>query len=292
MKTILISGGTGLIGKEIQKEFGGEHAIRILSRRKGPNNYYWDPYNGEIDPRALEGVDVVINLVGANVFAKRWSSGRKKEILDSRTIPMTFLANEIEEHGAHPSLIINASGTGYYGSSDSEEPRIESDPMGDGFLAYVCGEWENAGASFTAPITTLRIAMVLTRLGGALGPLKMVSNFGLASPIGSGNQHNPWIHMTDLMGIIRHVIETGQTGVFNCAAPDRTPQKVFMKGIAHAMRRPFWPIAVPGFMVKLVLGKRSAMALMGAPVSSEKIESSGYQFKYPTLEGALTEIFR
>jgi uncharacterized protein len=296
METVLITGGNGLIGKylAIKLRSGGYHVI-TLSRSAGKNNgkdqFFWDSDKNIIDPGAITPADYIIHLAGANIGDKRWTKQRKQEIIDSRVKSTQLIFNAVQAQPNHLKAFISASATGYYGAVTTEKVFSESDLPASDFLGETCRRWEEAAHQFeNASVRTviIRTGVVLTPKGGALGKMTPLVRLGLGSPLGSGNQYLPWIHIDDLCEIyIRALKDQSMTGAFNAAAPDNPTNKEFYRILARLMKKPLWLPAVPSIVLKIALGKMSAMLLEGSRVSSEKIRTAGYHFRFPELEGAL-----
>lgn len=296
MENVLITGGTGLVGRHLSnrlKEKGC--SVALLSRKPAYNQglkvYTWDPDSGAIDPEALSMADYIIHLAGAGLGDKRWSEKRKKEILDSRIKSAGLLTAGLKETGKRPQAFISASGIGYYGSETSEHIFNESDKPGPDFIGQVCCRWEEAAgeaASMGIRTVIIRTGIVLTKRGGALQRMALPARFGFGSPLGSGRQYLPWIHIDDLCGIyIKALEDRSMSGAYNAVAPEHVSNREFMKTVSAVMKRPFFFPAIPSFLFRILFGEMSSILLNGSRVSPEKIISSGYSFTYPDLRGAL-----
>lgn len=298
--TVLIAGGSGLIGKTLIDELSKlGYSVKLLGRSKSsfPNSesYVWDPSKNTIDLKAFENTDFVINLAGANVGEGKWTDKRKKELLDSRIQSTTLLINSIKENQFSIKKFIQASAIGYYGLSDNDVDFTETDPPGNDFLALLTVEWEKSADSLdlmSTPLLKLRIGVVLSNDGGALVAMaKPVKMFAGAS-LGNGDQIVPWIHIDDLVSIFLKGIEEPQfVGTYNAAAPYPVSNKQLTKAIAKAVKRPFWPIGIPGFLLNLMLGEQAQIVLKGNKISSKKLIAAGFKFKYPSLDKAIPQLF-
>ncbi|MGB4400460.1 MAG: TIGR01777 family oxidoreductase [Daejeonella sp.] len=298
-KNILITGATGLIGSRIVRNLQLRgHVIKILTRDparvKNAEAFRWDIDSGQIDRNCLEGVDTIIHLAGAGIADKRWTKKRKEEIIDSRVKSSRLLFKAIEETGAKIETIISASGAGYYGNRGDEVLTEESN-NGTGFLAQCCKQWEDAideGSKFCKRIIKLRIGIVLTRHGGALVELEKPVNFFAGAALGSGKQWIPWIHLYDMIAIFEKVVEDpSYNGVYNTSSPFPVTNSEFTRAMAKKLFRPVWPLNVSEFVLKSLLGEMSEVVLISDRISAQKLLNAGFQFRYPALNSALTEIY-
>lgn len=297
----MVSGGTGLVGKQLSKKLLEEgFNVTILSRSgrqlQNIKTCFWDTESGQIDKESLQQADYIIHLAGASIGEKRWSKRRKQEIADSRVKSASLLFDVFKENPGRLKAFVTASATGYYGSATSEKIFAETDlPSGD-FLGKVCEEWEAAANPFEeAGIRTVKIraGLVLAREGGIIGRLKPVVKSGLGAALGSGRQFMPWIHIDDLCEIyLRAIEDSTMAGAYNAVAPESVTNKQFLKSLAEVLRRPFWLPNIPSVILHLILGQMAVLLLTGSRVSSEKIEKAGYTFLYPTLESALKKILK
>ncbi|WP_020530165.1 TIGR01777 family oxidoreductase [Flexithrix dorotheae] len=296
---ILITGGTGLIGSrltELLLEKG--HGVSYLSRSKkqgdGSINYYhWDPSKGEIDQEAIDSADYIIHLAGASVADSRWTDSRKKVILKSRQETARLLFDGIKNSDKQLKGFISASGIGYYGYT-GDQLIDESASLGNDFLAKVCEKWEEESLqikSLGIRTTIIRIGVVLSEKGGALKELMTPVKFFVGSPLGSGEQYMSWIHIDDLCKIFLKAVEDeSMEGVYNGVAPSPVTNEEMVASIAKTLKRPVFPINVPGIALKILLGEMSEIVLKGSKVSSKKIEAAGFTFGYPSLNGALSDL--
>ena len=297
MKKIIITGGTGLVGKRLTillKEKGYE--VNILCRNpKQPNEYKWNIEANFIDEKVFENAIAIIHLAGAGVADKRWTDERKQEIIDSR-VKSTQLLFQYLAKGKHQiQSFISASAVGFYGDRKNEL-LTEASSNGTGFLAEVCQLWENEVekiASITIAVSKIRIGIVLSKDGGALPKLDFPIRFGIGAYIGNGKQFVPWIHIDDLCQIFYHLFEhKNQNSTYNACAPDVKTNKEMSKTIAHVLHRPFIPFPAPEFVLKTVMGEMATMLLMSNNCTSKKIQQTGFVFQFPTLEKALENIYQ
>jgi hypothetical protein len=299
METVLITGGTGLVGTHLARKLRQKgFRVALLSRSKKNSkettSYFWDPEKEEIEKEALITANYIVHLAGANILEKRWTKKRKQLIIDSRVKTANLLFKKIKEFDAKPTAFISASAIGYYGSITSEHIFEESDPPAPGFLGETCRLWENAADQFSQHgIRTVKIrtSPVLAKDDGALKTILIPVRLGIAAPLGSGKQYMPWIHIDDLCNIYVKAIEDQQmVGAYNAAAPGHTTNKEFMAAVAHTLQKPFWFPNVPGVLTRILLGELGDAALKGSRISSEKIQKAGYIFQFTSLESALKDL--
>jgi len=293
MANILITGGTGLVGRRLTELLSAKkHEIRILSRNpSAKNEFKWEVANNYIDEKALQGLDYIIHLAGAGIADQRWSKERKKTIIDSRVATANLIFLKIKELKIPLKGFITASGSNFYGAKTVDTIYKETDPAGNDFLGDVCLQWEKAAHQFETlkiPVNILRTGIVLSKNGGALEKMRTP----IVSPLGSGKQYLSWIHLDDLCQMYLHAIEQKVSGVYNAVAPEHHTSTSFSKILAKSIQRPFLPIRVPGFLLKLVFGELAVILLEGSRLSSTKIVSDGFQFQYKTLNDAFSNLFQ
>jgi hypothetical protein len=299
--SVLITGGSGLIGKHLTvlllaRGYIVSHLSRKVIKDGKARSFIWDPEKKRVDPDAFNGIDFIVHLAGANIGERRWTENRKKEILDSRVNSAGFLFNTIRSRGVSIKGFISASASGIYGCNTSQKIFNELDPAADDFLGSVCKSWEESADLFgEAGIRTVKIrtGVVLEKSDSALSKLMMPGKFGFLVRTGSGHQYMPWIHINDLCNIyLRAIEDSAMTGPYNAVARQHATHKEFIEALAGVMRLPVFPVPVPGFVLKAVLGEMSDIVLKGSRVSSEKIAAEGYVFEYSNLEEALGSIIR
>jgi len=299
MTTVLITGGTGLVGKELTRQLKAKgYAVIHLSRTTNKNTetltYYWDYTKDLIEPEAIEKADYIIHLAGENVSGKRWTTNRKKQIIDSRVRTAELLLKIIKEKNKPLKAFITASGSNYYGTITCDKIFSETDVAATDFLGETCKQWEAAADHFkNAGIRTVKIrtGVVLTRHNGALEKIALPVKLGIGSALGSGKQYIPWIHIDDLCSIyIKAIEDEKMQGAYNAVAPQHVTNKDFGRTIAEVLKKPFWFPAIPAFIIKLVFGEMGNIVLKGSRLSSEKIKNAGYQFKFTSLESALRNL--
>lgn len=298
-KNILVTGASGLIGSRLIKNLLEKGLkVSVLSRQssgfKGISVFNWDVERQLIDLNAFEGIDTIIHLAGAGIADKRWTKQRKLEIVNSRVKSTQLLYRTIEAINAPVKTMISASAVGFYGNRN-DEILHENSSAGTGFLADCCRQWEEAvdqGLKSAIKVVKLRIGMVLSREGGALSELARPVSFFVGAPLGSGKQWMPWIHLTDLVSIIEKAIDNPEySGTFNASTPYPVTNHEFTKILAKKLFRPLWPVNVPEFMLKAMLGEMSSVVLNSNRTSPQKLLDMGFNFRYQGLDAALSEIY-
>jgi len=298
-KNILITGASGLIGKKLIPALQAQgHTISILSRRqisiKDANVFLWDVYSQTIDKNALKGIDTVINLAGEGIADKKWTDKRKQEIIDSRVMSAQLLYKTIQDTKTPVTTFISASAVGFYGDRGDEVLTEKSD-SGTDFLSKCCVQWENAaiqGIELGIRVVKIRIGLILSKEGGALQAMEKPIKFFVGAPLGSGKQWMPWIHLNDIINIFTKAVEDiKMVGAYNACAPFPVTNELFTKTIAKKLNRPVWPVHVPKFALKAILGEMSILPLMSSNTMVQKLLDTGYKFKYNYLDDALNSIY-
>lgn len=299
MSNVLIVGGTGLIGTYLSNLLKGKgYSVSLLSRKKNENSdyvtYVWDLNKGYIDEEAIKTADYIINLSGANIADKRWSEEQKDNILNSRTQSIKLISDCLASNKHNVKAFISASAVGYYGNKMTDKIYNENDLASDDFLSQVCLKWENEAKSIELQkIRTIiiRTGVVLSDRGGAFLKMLKPVKLGLGAAVGSGKQHVPWIHIHDLCMIYLKAIEDELlVGVYNGVAPQLQTNYSFTKQMCKAIKKPFWPLNVPSFVLKMALGGMSQLVLKGNKIDSQKIKSTGFKFLYPTIKDAFEDL--
>jgi uncharacterized protein (TIGR01777 family) len=289
---VAIAGSSGLIGTALVALLRqvGHDVLRLVRRQPhGLDERAWDPAAATMDAGTLDGTDAVVNLCGSAMATGRWSGERKQAIRDSRIGPTEVLAAAVAEHRV--PVLVNASGVGYYGDTQDREVD-ESTPVGSGFLAQVCHDWEAATAAAEragARVVRVRTGLVLSPFGGLMGQLKPLFAAGLGGRLGSGQQYMPWISLADEVGAIRFAIEHDElSGPVNLSGPDPVTNAEFTKAVGEAMHRPT-PLVMPGFALRLVRGAEliDEMVLTGQRAVPAVLCKHRYPFQHPTLPAAL-----
>ncbi|MBL0067531.1 MAG: TIGR01777 family protein [Chitinophagaceae bacterium] len=307
MPTVIITGGTGLVGKALGHALlaKGYHII-ILTRTlpstdhspqsiKGIQYAKWDIESQTIDENAIASADYIIHLAGAGVADKRWTKKRKQEIVDSRVKSCKLLADSLKTISNKVKAVVSASAIGWYGPDrilPNPTPFAESDPADESFLGSTCRQWEESIEPVTQSgkrLVKLRIGIVLSKDGGALKEFIKPLKFGVAAILGSGKQIISWIHIDDLVQLFITAMENETwQGTYNAVAPNPVSNKELTLQLAKSRKKFFIPIHVPTFILKIMLGEMSVEILKSATVSSQKVQKAGFQFSFPTIKDALT----
>lgn len=299
MATILITGGTGLVGRFLSKKLKDKgYSVSILGRTAHQDTeiltYSWDINKNEIELEAIKKADYIIHLAGANIGEKRWTAKRKKLIIDSRVKTAQLIFEKLKVNTNQVKAFISASAIGYYGTISTEKIFSETNPPAKDFLGETCRQWEQSADRFKElgiRVVKIRTGIVLANHGGALAKMIALIKLGIGSAIGNGRQYLPWIHIEDLCNIyIKAIEETQMKGAYNAVAPDHKTNRDFTETLAHVLKKPLWFPNIPAIVMKIIFGKMSAMLLNGSRVSSEKIINVGYKFKFSYLEGALVNL--
>jgi uncharacterized protein (TIGR01777 family) len=302
MKRVVLTGGTGLIGRRIADKLirrGDE--LTLFTRntdiaRKivpGAAEYVYWGNNSEEWTKCLSGKDAVIHLAGENIFAGRWNDARKKNILKSRVDSTSALVRAIASSEIRPQVFISASAVGYYGSS--EAPVDEETPAGNDFLAEVVSSWENESKkidSFNIRRVNIRTGIVLDKSEGALARMITPYRFFIGGPLGSGEQWFPWIHIEDAAGIYLFALDNENVeGVLNAVSPEISNMKEFCRKLGAVMHRPSM-FKVPAFVLRIMFGEAAEVLLNGAHVIPRRTIEAGYVFKYEKVKSSLTDLLK
>lgn len=300
MKTILITGGSGMIGRRLSEIlFEKGYNVIWLSRERDLNaeipQYRWNYQKNEIDKEALEKANVIIHLAGSNLGEGMWTPRKQQNIVDSRVQTTKLLLGTVMMMSKRPEAFISASAVGYYGMHTSNKIYSEEDqPAQNDFLSTTCKEWENAANHFQEDLgirtVILRTAFVISSENEGFEKMKTLTRFGLGAPLGTGNQYMSWIQLEDLCNLYVKAVENSHMrGVYNAVAPQQVTNAQFMKALAKETHRPFIFPKIPAFMIRFFLREAAGMILEGSRVSAQKILTDGYQFCYPTVNEAIRE---
>jgi uncharacterized protein (TIGR01777 family) len=298
-KSILLTGGSGLVGSVLTKALLDKgYTVSHLSRKPGKNpqvkTFLWDVNKGQIDPACIEGVDTVVHLAGAGIAEKRWTKKRKQEIINSRTQSIGLIYHLLKNRKHEVKTIVSASATGYYSNRGDELLTENSAPAHD-FMGQCCIQWEQAvdeGKELGLRIAKYRTGVILNEKGGALPQLALPVKFGFGAPLGSGKQWIPWIHLQDVVALyLRGIENDDMAGVYNMVAPNSVTNRQLTQAVAKQLHRPLWMPKVPAFALKLVLGEMSIVVLGSTKASAQKIEEAGFKFAFTDVESALKDIY-
>jgi uncharacterized protein (TIGR01777 family) len=301
MATVLITGGTGLIGMALSRLLvDNGYKVIILSRKEHNASAEqqieyaeWDPRHLTVDQEAFQQADYIINLAGANVGAKRWTKKRKQEIVDSRIHSGATIVKALQDIPNKVKAVISASAIGWYGPDRKDKKKfVETDPVDRDFLGETCRLWEESVESVNElgkRLVKLRTGIVLSEEGGAIPEFRKPIRFGFAAILGNGQQTVSWIHISDICRMYLIAIENDQLrGAYNAVAPSPVSNKELTISLAKKIKGRFYsPFYVPSFVLKMILGEMSIEVLKSATVSCEKIQEAGFQFTYPTIDSAI-----
>jgi len=298
MATVLIGGGSGMIGTRLSQLLRERnYEVLHLSRRERPDSEYetfqWDIAAGSIDAEAIDRADFIINLAGAGIADKPWTDRRKQLIIDSRVQTTRLFKNQLMQRDKKPEAFLSSAAIGIYGDKGNEVVDELSEP-GEGFLTESCQAWENAVEEVRETgvrTVAFRIGIVLSTQGGALPKLKMSLPFFIAPYFGDGQQWYSWIHIDDVCRCFIHGIENkALTGRYNAVAPNPATNKTLMRKLKEAADQPALLMPVPAFLLRLVLGEMADTVLDSARVSSQKIQNTGFEFNFEELRPALEDL--
>jgi uncharacterized protein len=299
---VAVVGGTGFVGTRLIERLQAEgHQVVLLVRNRSKAQAQfptaevveYSPKQSGPWQQSIAGCDGVINLAG-EPLATRWNDSIKKEVLESRTLGTQKIVEAIAQANPRPSVLINASAVGYYGTSETATFEETSSP-GDDFLAHVCQQWEAEAEKVKASGTRLaiiRIGIVLGPEGGVLARMMLPFQVFAGGPLGSGEQWVSWIHRDDLVNLIlKALTDPAVAGVFNGTSPNPVRMSELCQVLGQIVKRPSW-LPVPGFALELLLGEAAKLVLEGQQVLPQQTQSTGFQFQYPTLQTALKQIVK
>lgn len=295
--TIIVTGSSGLLGSALVRSLraDGTRVVRLVRRApQGPDEAFWDPAEGILDPAVLEGAHAVVHLAGAGIGDRRWNEEYKREIVRSRVEGTATVARALAELPAGPALL-SASATGFYGDTGDREVD-ETSPAGSGFLARdVVVPWEAATRPATEAgvrVALLRTGLVLSRDGGLLARILPLFRAGTGAPLGSGRQYMSWISLDDWVGAVRYILNDPEmSGPVNLTAPEPVTNERFTRALGRAVHRPTMPVAVPGFMLRAVLGEFAEEGvLIGQRVLPRRLLEAGHSFRHIRLDDALAAV--
>ena len=301
METVLITGGSGMIGTAVIRLLRSEDVeIRTLSRSKqelpGTKVFTWDVQAGQIDPDALKDVDHIIHLAGATV-SERWTENQKRKIRDSRIKSANLLFEKLEDQKI--KSFISASGSSIYGTQTSEHIFNESDTpdtYDDDFLAKVSVDWEKAADQFGAKadrVVKMRTPVVMSATGGALERIAKPVKMGVGAALGSGDQYVPWVHIEDMAAAYIFALKNEKmSGAYNVVAPEHVTNEQLTKTIGLVLDKSIWMPNVPAFALRALYGDMAEIILKGSRLDGQKITELGYNYKFKELEPALLDLLK
>lgn len=298
MKTILLTGGNGLIGQQLTRQLINlgyrVNWLSRLSRSTLPHKvYYWDIDSEKVDDQAIRSADIIVHMAGASIAEKIWTQRRRKELYDSRVKSAHLLLRTCMDIDRYPEKFITASAVGYYG----HQPGVvltEKNSPGDGFLSKLCMRWEDAADGFMChgvSVAKIRIGIVLSNKGGSLPLFKVMSKFPVLPLPGVGQQHIPWVHVDDVVRIFMEAItQSHLSGAINAVSPGIVSMKEFLKTLAHTYRRHIITIPTPAFPLRILAGDMSELFLADANVAPAKLIKHGFIFEHTQLQSAFSSL--
>src|SRR4051812_24240476 len=308
MKTVIITGGTGLIGKQltallIKKGYNVivfSHSQQSSNAQTNPSTAHWNLATDEVDKDAIARADYIIHLAGAGVADKRWTKERKREIVESRTKSSALIVKTLQEVENHVTAVVSSSAIGWYGADTNVSLKsgfTEDELSSTDFLGEACRLWEESiepVRTLDKRLVKLRTGIVLSNEGGALAEFKKPLKAGIAAILGTGNQVVSWIHIEDICRMYLAAIQNEEMiGTYNAVAPAPVSNKELTLALAKKMRgNTYLPVHVPAFALKLALGEMSIEVLKSATINANKILHSGFAFSYSTIDAALTQLMQ
>ena len=301
MMKILVTGGTGFIGRPLVEELlARKYKATVVSRqpilsvmRQFHSKVEVVPSIAAIDP--VTSFDAVINLAGEGIMDKRWSDRRRKVLEDSRIGLTSELVDLLERMPEKPNVLISGSAIGFYGSHPSSHKIDELSDAGRDFAASLCVRWEQAAQRAEAlgiRVCIVRTGVVLHPGGGALKKMLPAFKVGAGGVIASGEQMMSWIHREDMIRLLLYLLENNDAySVYNATAPNPVNNRTFTKALSKALHRPAF-IPVPAAMLRLALGESSSLLTEGQAVFPVRLVESGFSFSYPDITSALADLLQ
>ncbi|MDP2884133.1 MAG: TIGR01777 family oxidoreductase [Ignavibacteria bacterium] len=304
MLKIVIAGATGFIGQKLTSRLlDSQTSVVVLTRKPASvrttkhARLSYGQWNGKTQgdwTEHIDGADAVVNLSGQSIASRRWSSTRKQQLYSSRIDSTNALVEAIGASRVKPSVLLNASAVGYYGHIE-QGAVIEEHQPGNDFLGRLCADWESAALAaraFGVRVVLLRTGIVLDPEGGALQRMILPFKLFAGGPLGSGEQWFPWIHEEDEIRAILYTLERNSlSGPVNLSAPESTTMREFSNALGSALHRPS-ALRIPAFMLRFLLGEMADVVLSGQQVVPQKLMKEGFEFRFPTLPGALADLLR
>jgi uncharacterized protein (TIGR01777 family) len=296
---ILITGGSGLLGSSLTQKLLSEnievvHLTREKNSKNDVKNYLWNWGENEIDEKCFNGITHIIHLAGAGIAEKAWTQKRKNTIVKSRVLTARLLHSKIESLNIDLKAFISASAVGFYGAQVSEKEFNESDVSFEDFMGNCCKQWENAADLFVpiSRVVKLRLGVILDKDFGALPRIARMIKNRIGSPLGTGRQYMPWIHIDDAVEIFYNAIRNNEySGVYNAVSTENITNSILTKSVGRVLNRKIWLPNVPSFILRFLYGEMSDTILKGVKVSNKKIKNLGFKFKYNKIDEALKYIY-
>ena len=296
---VLITGGSGLLGKAITKKLIAQkievvHLTRSKNSASGVKTYEWDWENNSIDEACFNGVTHIIHLAGAGIAENPWTMKRKRTIVKSRVLTARLIYQKIIQLNLPIKAFISASGIGYYGAITNQKIYTEQDDPHTDFIAQCCIQWEEAADLFNEKtrVVKLRLGIILDKNEGALAKILSIIKKGIGAPIASGKQYMPWIHIEDTVDLFIYcLMNENLNGVYNGVAEQHVNNKELTKSLASANKKKIWLPNVPAFIMKGIYGELADILIHGVRVSNKKIMDTGFKFKFKSLEKAFHNIY-
>ena len=297
-KNVLITGGTGFVGKNLTNLLvSAGYSVSIVTRSVQVNTpdvsyYELNVSEKKIDKQAVLNADYIVHLAGENIAEKRWTTKRKAAIITSRVLPVELMFSILDKNDIKTKAFISASAVGIYGADNRDEICNEETPVADDFLGVTCQKWEQAADQIeNLGIRTVKIrtGLVLGKNEGFLKNLVPVFKNRMGAALGSGKQYMPWIHIEDLCKMYLEAIENSElSGPYNAAINDGTTNKIFSQALSRIFSYSLWLPNVPAFLIRLGMGEMAKIVLTGKRISSDKISNTGFKFEFTDLKKALS----
>ena len=300
MSTWLLAGASGYLGKALRVRLAtdGHQVVRLVRREPATaTERRWDPAGGVLDPSVLDGVDVVVNLAGAAVFPRPWTTQRRRLLLDSRLQTTGTLARALAARAGdgQPRVLLQTSGIARYGTRPRTEPATEDTPAAGDFLAQLTARWEDAARpAVDAGVRTvfLRTSPVLDRTGGAFQPMRLAWSTGLGAMLGDGQRWMPMISLDDYLGVTRWAAATRfAQGPYNLTLPEPTTNAAFTDALARALHRPR-VLRVPAVVLRTALGELAGQLVGDCWAVPQRLTADGYVFADPDVHATVASALR
>lgn len=302
MKNVVITGGTGFIGKRLTLLLQSKgYSVKVLTRNNKKTKEsvlysFWDIEKQIIDIHLIRNAHFIIHLTGEGIADKRWTNQYQTQLIESRTKPLELIYSTLENNKNSVESIISASGVNIYGTISFSKIFTEEDLPANDFLGEVCVAWENAAKQFLKQnkrTVIFRTGIVLDNSGGVLPKMAFPFRFGLGCLLGNGKQYMPWISLNDLCNLYLYAIENNQlSGEYNAVIDDGATNEMFSRFIAEGYRKKIILPAIPAFMLRLFLGKMSDILLLGSRVENKKLKQTGFVFSDKNLKMLLSRTLK